>query len=388
MDINDEIENLKNLFDKENIEYELNPFIKVSSNTIKRFQKILPNIPATFIIFFNNFNRFNFKWSDGKISVINILHLVNLLEKNRGYTKINKQQYITLINCQNTNLICQIGTNNVNLFFSISISINGRHRNLVFPLNLPLDKYFQKAIIYRGVPFWEFLENQELWTHLNTSVSFSAYIKEINNIYLKPKQKRKAWGSIINEELNHLNPIKIKEQLFEKRHLISPTQISIELHLGHSIHPEIANYYSEIKNSLAIRLTIKNRIYSNFKIASYRELFEEASSFFWNYIGISKRKKNKKEHYSYKVLIYKECPVFIDLKSKEKHNLYYYEHSENQLYKINLTFNQFLFKLFACRGVENWERLFIGKNYVDEDVISKIKEVNPNIDIDSFINKK
>ena len=181
---------------------------------------------------------------------------------------------------------------------------------------------------------------------------------------------------------------KTKKHKRKEERLCLPTQLTIELQLNHTTNRGLAAYYSQIAEALDVSVSLKGTYYACFKILSFQELFWNKDTFLWSYMGISKRSKNKKAHYQYKAFIYKECPVFIDLKTNDLFPLYYYDFSEKELYRIQLTVETFLIKLFQCKGVDNWERLFIGKNYQDEALIERIQTVNPTLDIAPFLQEE
>lgn len=386
MTIHQDIEALQTLFDGTNKTYQYKPYIKLSANTIRRFKKVFPNVPSTLIDFFKTYNGLFFGWSEGKVQVNNLLNVVKGLERD-FYTIIHNEPYVALLETQNSKVVCKINADQVQLFFVCAFYVKTnklREQTLLYPLDLSLEAYLQKAVLYKGVSFWEFLEYPALWNTLNTSVEHATYLEEVQQLFSTSKKPLTDWVSLIQRARQ--NPyLTINLQTFQTNALPSALQISTELYLAHHIHPAITNYYTQVKRGLELEVCTNNRFYTVLKIASYSELIESSNASVWKYLGISKRSKNKKAYYSYRVFIYKECPVFIDLTSTAPFNLYYYETSEQEVYQIQLSFNQFLSKLFACGGIENWERLFIGKNYVDQEVVDAIKLVNPELDIATFL---
>ena len=378
-------EKLAQDFDIAQIPYTLGKTAKVSKATLKRLEKVLPFFPESLKNFLIQYSNFRFSWSDGKINITNALGLVQNLENSYDY-EVTKVNYIPLVFNQNTQLLAQLNHQELELFLLINIYVSGKYQRIVTTLDWTLEKYLKLAIEYKGIPFWEFLELDDI----PSSLSFLAEQKEayklaFKHLFHNGSALKNNWQSIINQELSNNSNIRIKKIQFESKQLYIPTKIEMETQLGHSIHPSIAQYYQYIRNEISFNTHAENKTYASTKIIGFQELLYRDSGYVWNYLGISKRNKNKKNYYLFKVFIMQEAPIFIDLKSADSSCLYYYDYSEKELYPIQLPFDLFLYKYFQCKAVNDWERLFIGKSYLDETIINNIKIVNPDLDIDTFL---
>jgi len=358
---------------------------KIKTELQKIEKHIGEPLPKDIYNLYKQFNGFGFSWIDGGIKLESVSSIINDINNKKSIWKKAEVDTLPLFVSRTLNIYFEIRFKIINgvvkLFFGHIDWRNDIIHIILKPLTWNYFDLITNVIKNKGCLLYMFFDF--VYPNLNQEYK-QLLLLEIQEISKKKYSRSTKWQDYIDsyKDIEGLNIYALGSDSALK----SQYRFVFEHILGFPPKQSIVRFFAETDGRIELSYSTKGISTNSFSIWHWSR-FLSNEALVYRYLKLQDNNIDVAFH-QYRVLVYKEFPIFINLDT-DSIELYRYDYSTKSIDKIELDFDIFMSKLFEYYGVENWEILFIEsfKNLpYREDVLKAIKENHPKIDLSNFKN--
>ncbi|MDE1206207.1 hypothetical protein [Tenacibaculum larymnensis] len=265
-------------------------------------------------------------------------------------------------------------------------------------LGISIIKYLEIGIMSGGLYHWQNYISENTYNHFK-KYSYDGFVEIIAD-KLEVKSLDYFHTKFINRDFtfSKIKSIKLNlpenSQIKKRKENFGCSNVEVrkaEMSIQNKLPSSFVNWAYNI-NGLEINWNFDSS-FANFKVIGIEKIFggvnhgelKKWKNSYATYLGLDD--SHEKKYGSFYPFIFEESGHTVFKIENDEVLLYFIKDLEP--IKINLTFNQFINKLYECGGISGWQNLFINQyskeNPEIKSLLKNIKICFPDIDIKKFI---